>query len=286
MTMKRITTLALAIIALCASAQNTEVLQVWPNGTPNNSGLVDTEKGNGGWIEQTTEAVLTVFHPQNPNGTAIVCCPGGGYWGVAINHEGMDMAQWMNAMGITYCVLKYRMPNRVKEVPSSDAWRAIEIVREHAAEWHIDANKVGIMGASAGGHLAATVANLYPSAKARPDFQILFYPVITMEKGVTHQGSRDFLLGEDASDELALKYSMETRVTANTPQAFIMVSADDDVVPVENSLRYASALNEAHVPFALHIYPTGGHGWGYGDHFIYKRAWTGELELWLRTRIF
>ena len=275
------------LACLAAAAQQPEVIQLWPNGAPNSSGLpAEAEKANPGWIEQTVTATLTVFHPQKPNGTAIVCCPGGGYWGVAINHEGLDMAQWMNSLGVTYCVLKYRMPNSHREVPSSDAWRAISLVRENAEKWGIDPAKVGIMGSSAGGHLAATAANLYPDKASRPDFQVLFYPVISMQRDITHAGSREALLGKDATDQLADEYSMEKRVNADTPQAFIMVSADDDVVPVANSLQYAEALNKAKVPFSLHVYPTGGHGWGYGDHFAYKRAWTGELELWLRTRIF
>ena len=141
------------------------------------------------------------------------------------------------------------------------------------------------MGASAGGHLAASLATLYTSEETRPAFQILFYPVITMTEGITHQGSRENLLGKNPSDEDVMKYSLENQVNAQTPQAFIMLSADDDTVPAENSIAYSRALIASKVPVAMYMYPTGGHGWGYRDDFKYKRQWTGELEKWLRERI-
>ena len=189
------------------------------------------------------------------------------------------MAAWFNAQGITYAVLKYRMPNEHHEVPLSDALQAIRLVREHAEEWNIE--KVGIMGSSAGGHLASTAATHYTD-DSRPDFQILFYPVISMDLGICHKGSRERLIGKTPTDELVQLYSNELQVTAQTPPAFIMHSSDDSVVPVENSLRYYQALVKNKVSAALHCYPIGGHGWGYNDNFKYKRQWTGELEKWLR----
>lgn len=261
-------------------------LPLWPNGAPQENGLsVEKENWSGDFLNQTASAELYVYPASKPNGTAILMCPGGGYWGLAMGHEGNAMADWFNSLGITYAVLKYRMPNGHNEIPLSDAEEAMRLLRSHASEWGINPNSIGVMGASAGGHLASTLATHYSSPSTRPDFQILFYPVITMEAGVTHAGSREFLLGKTPSEELVKLYSNELQVSSETPQAFVMVSADDNVVPVANSLRYVTSLSQNNVPFSLHVYPTGGHGWGYGDSFIYKPQWTAELEKWLRESV-
>lgn len=265
------------------SAQKTVELPLWPNGAPNSNELSGAEqRQNNGEVSNVTEPTLTVYPAARPNGMAIIMCPGGGYSRLAMNHEGHDMAPWLNTQGITYAVLKYRMPNGHHEVPLSDAEQAIRLLREHAAEWGVNPQRVGIMGASAGGHLAASLATLYSSDKSRPDFQILFYPVISMQKGITHGGSRKNLLGENPSQELEQKYSLERQVSPRTPQAFIMLSSDDDVVPPINGIGYFLALRDHKVPASLHAYPTGGHGWGFRDSFTYKRQWTEELEKWLR----
>lgn len=267
-------------------AQKPVVLTLWPDGAPNSNGLTGTEEDlNGGRVANVVNPTVTIYPAAKPNGVAIVMCPGGGYARLAMNHEGHDMADWFNAQGITYAVLKYRMPNGHDEVPLSDAEQAIRLVRQHAAEWGTDPHRVGIMGASAGGHLAASLATLYSSEETRPDFQILFYPVITM--GIaTHGGSRINLIGENPAPELEQRYTLEKQVTERTPQAFIMLSADDNAVPPVNSLNYFTALCEHGIPASMHIYPTGGHGWGFRDSFPYKRQWTGELEKWLRERVF
>lgn len=265
------------------SAQKPIELPLWPNGTPNNNELTNSgQNHNNEWVSDVTTPTLTVYPAPHPNGMAIIMCPGGGYGGLAMKHEGHDMAPWFNTQGITYAVLKYRMPNGHHEVPLSDAEQAIRMVREHAAEWGVNPQRVGIMGASAGGHLAASLATLYSSDKTRPDFQILFYPVISMQKGVTHGGSRKNLIGENPSQELEQKYSLERQVSPRTPQAFIMLSSDDDAVPPINGIGYFLALRDHKVPASLHAYPTGGHGWGFRDNFTYKRQWTEELEKWLR----
>lgn len=281
--MKTIFFSILLSVATMLSAQNTFELPLWPAGAPNSNGLTGTEEDlEGGRVANVITPSITVYKADKPNGVAIIMCPGGGYARLAMNHEGHDMAPWLNAQGITYIVLKYRMPNGHYEVPLSDAEQAIRLVRQHAKEWNIRPDRIGIMGASAGGHLAASLATLYSSNETRPDFQILFYPVISMVPGVTHGGSRQNLLGNNPSQELEDKYTLEKQVNAHTPQAFIMLSADDGAVPPANGIHYFEALLQHQVPVTLHVYPTGGHGWGFRDAFSYKRQWTGELEKWLR----
>lgn len=267
-------------------AQQPIEISLWPNGMPNSNGLTGTEEDlEGGRVANVVNPSIAVYRPEKPNGMAIIMCPGGGYARLAMGHEGHDMAAWFTTQGITYVVLKYRMPNGHYEVPLSDAEQAIRIVRQHAVEWNINPHRIGIMGASAGGHLAASLATLYSSQETRPDFQVLFYPVISMKEGVTHAGSRVNLIGEKPSAELEKKYSLEQQVNAQTPQAFIMLSSDDGAVPPANSLGYYEALLKNHVPATLHAYPIGGHGWGFRDNFTYKRQWTGELEKWLREGV-
>ncbi len=281
--MKTIFFSILLSVATMLSAQNTFELPLWPAGAPNSNGLTGTEEDlEGGRVANVIKPSITVYKADKPNGMAIIMCPGGGYARLAMNHEGHDMAPWLNAQGITYIVLKYRMPNGHYEVPLSDAEQAIRLVRQHAKEWNIRPDRIGIMGASAGGHLAASLATLYSNNETRPDFQILFYPVISMVPGVTHGGSRQNLLGNNPSQELEDKYTLEKQVNAHTPQAFIMLSADDGAVPPANGIHYFEALLQHQVPATLHVYPTGGHGWGFRDAFTYKRQWTGELEKWLR----
>lgn len=281
--MKTIIFSVLLSVATMLSAQNTMELPLWPAGAPNSNGLSGAEEMlDGGRVSHVSTPSVTVYKAEKPNGMAIIMCPGGGYALLAMNHEGHDMAPWLNAQGITYIVLKYRMPNGHYEVPLSDAEQAIRLVRRHAKEWNIRADRIGIMGASAGGHLAASLATLYSSEETRPDFQILLYPVISMQTGVTHGGSRQNLLGKEPSQELTEKFTLEKQVNERTPQAFLVLSADDRSVPPANGIHYFEALLQHQVPATLHVYPTGGHGWGFRDAFPYKRQWTGELEKWLR----
>lgn len=283
--MKKILILSMLAMATTVFAQQPIELKLWPDGAPNSNGLTGTEEDlNGGRVANVVNPSITVFKSAVPNSTTIIMCPGGGYARLAMNHEGFDMAPWFNAQNITYVVLKYRMPNGNHEVPLSDAEQAIRLVRQHAAEWNVNPNKVGIMGASAGGHLASTLATHYSSKETRPDFQVLFYPVISM-KPYTHSGSRGNLLGSSPSAELEKKYSNELQVTTDTPKAFIMLSSDDRTVVPENSINYYMALIGNKVSATMHIYPIGGHGWGFRDSFTYKRQWTGELEKWLREEV-
>lgn len=232
-------------------------------------------------IEQPS---LRVFlpAPELATGRAVVACPGGGYSGLAVNHEGYDWAPYFNKQGIALIVLKYRMPKGDRTLPISDAEAAMKMVRDSADVWNLNPNDVGIMGSSAGGHLASTIATHTPEA-LRPNFQILFYPVITMDKSFTHMGSHDNLLGKDASAELEKEFSNEKQVTKETPRAFIVYSDDDKVVPPANGVNYYLALNKKGVPSVLHIYPTGGHGWGIREDFLYKSEMQNELTSWLRS---
>lgn len=262
--------LILAVAVVFAQAQP-QVIDLWPNGAPNDNGLTGPETQlENGRIGNVSHPTLTVYLPKHPNGQALIACPGGGYIRLAPNHEGHDMAPWMNNLGVTFCVLKYRMPNGNLEVPISDVLQAIRIVREHAQEWQLDPHQIGIMGASAGGNLATQAATVYTGPEDRPDFQVLFYPYVEVPE-VPAPGK------PKRGDE----YNTVNKVNAQTPPAFVMCSADDRSVPFMNSIHYFEALTQNGVPCALHIYPTGGHGWGYLDTFPYKREWTGELERWL-----
>lgn len=267
--------IAFLTLALSSIAQSKEVLPLWDGKVPY------CEK-----VEKDSHMpTITVYHPEKPNGTAIISCPGGGYSMVSMKLEGHDMAEWFNGMGITYIVLEYRLPKGNYLKPLSDIERAVTLTRTNAEKWNLKVNKIGVMGASAGGHLAATQSTQYKSPIARPDFQILLYPVITMKKQWTHKGSREQFLGKSPSTELVEMFSCEARVTKETPPAFIVLSSDDKAVPPQNSIFYYLALNRKNVSVSMFAYPTGGHGWAYKDSFKYKKEWTAELEKWLNTVI-
>ena len=262
---------------LSARTADSLVFHLWPNGAPESNGLAGPEvQPDGGRVTNVTDATLTVYPGYYPNGTAIIACPGGGYVRLAMSHEGYDMAEWMNKMGITFAVLKYRMPNGHAGVPLADAMQAMRIMRQHAAEWGV--TRIGIMGASAGGHLASTLATHY-TADTKPDFQVLLYPVTDMQ---CHHGSTQQLLGDHPSQELLRLYDNAAHVDSLTPPAFIVMSGDDHVVGLKSPLAYYSALVDHGVPAELHIYPDGGHGWGFKNDFKWKQDWTTELADWLR----
>ncbi|WP_321335405.1 alpha/beta hydrolase [uncultured Bacteroides sp.] len=248
-------------------AQKRVDLSLWPKGT-----LVAGKEAHS----------LAVYLPDIPNGMAVIMCPGGGYDHLASTYEGHDMASWFAKQGVIYAVLEYRLPNGKSEVPLTDAEQAVRLLRSKAAEWSLNPHRIGIMGASAGGHLAASLATLYGNEEVRPDFQILLYPVISMQNNITNIGSRNMLLGAKPSTTLLERYSLEKQVSQETPQAFIVLSDDDKGVLPMNSIRYYLALHRCGVPVALHIYTSGGHGWGFKDSFLYKEQWTHELAKWLR----
>ncbi len=214
-------------------------------------------------------------------GRAVLILPGGGYSGLAVGHEGTEWASFFNERGIAAFVLKYRMPRGQHEIPLQDVRQALALIRSKAQAWHINPNGVGIMGSSAGGHLAASAATLLLSTE-RPAFQILFYPVISMERGITHQGSRNNLLGSRQTPALVHRYSLDRQVTSATPKAFITLSSDDKVVIPQNSIDYYMALTRAGVPASMHIYPTGDHGWGIRANFAHNKEMLNSLSNWLK----
>lgn len=227
-------------------------------------------------------AHMVVYLPEQPTGRAVVCCPGGGYAMLANRHEGSDWSEFFNGRGIALVLVNYRLPHGNRTLPFSDVEQAMRTVRDSAARWHINPHDVGIMGSSAGGHLASTIATHAPF-ETRPDFQILFYPVITMGPG-THQGSLEGLLGDDRNDpETVRLYSNQFQVKSNlTPPAILLLSDDDDLVPpVPNAVAYYEAMRQAGNSCSLHIYPTGGHGYGYMPYFAYRGQMLSDLSSWL-----
>jgi acetyl esterase/lipase len=264
-------------------AQAPEYLEIdlWKNGMPNTNGK---DKLPFNEQESNFKPSIRVYLPEKDKATgrAVIACPGGGYWKLAHNHEGYDFAPFFNEQGIALIVLKYRMPFGNREVPYSDAEEALRLVKENAVKWNINPMDIGIMGSSAGGHLASTIAT-HANAQSRPAFQILLYPVITMDSAYTHQGSRKNLLGANPGKDLIDQYSNEKQVTQETPRAFITFSDDDGGVSSVNGVRYYLALKEKKIPASLHIFPSGGHGWGIRDNFKYKELFLAELRAWLKS---
>ena len=259
--------------------QPDEIIPLWPDGAPSDNGLTGEEIDYGNHVSNVTQPTLALFFPKQPNGLALLVCPGGGYVDVWDKTEGYANSQWFTDQGIVYAVLKYRLPNGHYEVPLEDVHEAMRILKERADKYGF--TKLGIAGCSAGGHLAATAATHFTGPENRPDFQILFYPVITVDPAFTHAGSSHFLLGDNPPQALLDEYSNEKKVTPDTPPAFIMANSDDRAVPCENSLRYYEALRANGVSAALHIYPEGGHGWADHLDFAYREAWMNDLRIWL-----
>ena len=293
--MKSLLTLVLsAFSTVLVQAQSTNSFPLWPEGAPGAKGKTDKDI-----------PTLTPYWPKEANGAAMVICPGGGYGGLA-DHEGKDYALFLNDHGITCFVLKYRLGSAGYRHPImlQDVSRAMRLVRSKAAEWKIDSHRIGLMGSSAGGHLASTLLTHFDSGKtdatdpieresSRPDLGILCYPVITMGEK-THGGSKKNLLGTDPSPELVAELSNELHVTKETPPCFLFHTTADTVVPVENSLMFAEALRKAGVPFSLNIFENGPHGMGLGFRPYAKyepgngklHPWTDSCLFWLKEHGF
>lgn len=302
--MKKIFLISVLSLFLFSTSLCQEILTLWPDEIPNSQDSDQTEtieQDDITWIEQVNEPTLEVFLPPkgNATGQAVVICPGGGYRGVAYDIEGTEIAKFLNTKGIAGFVLKYRMPGAESvevrnEAPLQDAKRALRTVRANAEKWNVSENKIGVMGFSAGGHLASTLGthfnhedtfeplNHIDSISARPDFMILVYPVITMKDPHTHQGSKNNLLGENPDEEIVEYYSNETQITPDTPPTFLIHATDDDAVPVENSLLFYQALKDNNIPAEMHIYPEGGHGFNLGLGRGHLEGWTDRLYDWLR----
>jgi len=284
--MKRIFAVAallVASISLFAQAKPTYEIRLWPDGAPTSNELTGPEKDyDGTHVSNVTDPVLYIFVPSNPNGVGILACPGGAYIDVWVGTEGFANAQWYLDQGYCYAVLKYRLPNHHHEVPLDDVHKAMSILKDKAAEYGCD-KKLGILGCSAGGHLAAMASTHYTSPENRPDFTILFYPVITLDPTYTHDGTLHNLLGDKPSKKMIKKFSNELCVTPDTPPAFIMGNTDDRVVPVRNSIEYYNALIANGVSGTLHVYPVGGHGWCDKTFFPYREQWMSDLSVWLKS---
>jgi acetyl esterase/lipase len=284
----RTTTLALALACLAAAQTPKETVLLWPDGAPGAQGSADEDKPS-----------LAVWRATGPNhtATAVIVCPGGSYAHLAMDHEGTQIAAWLNNLGIDAYILKYRLgPKYHYPIELWDAQRAIRYVRLHAAEFGIRADRIGIWGFSAGGHLASTVATHFPGPdtqadpidrqSARPDFAILSYPVITMLEPYVHLGSRRNLLGEKPDPALIQLLSNELQVTTQTPPTFLFHTTEDQVVPVENSIFFYLALRKAGVPVEMHIYQKGQHGVGLAAADPILRTWPDHLAAWLQLQGF
>ena len=287
--MLRVTTLMIwgccwGVLSQSSGAVGPEAILLWPEGAPGAIGDEDVDR----------PAIRIYPAQENPNGAAVVVCPGGGYGALATDHEGHQVAKWLNSIGVTAAVVKYRLgPRYHHPAPLQDAQRAIRYVRAHATEWEVDPHRVGIMGFSAGGHLAATVSTHFddgqtdaddPIARqsSRPDFSILCYAVVSFSK-FGHSGSRRNLLGENPDPELVRSLSNETQVSAHTPPAFLFHTGEDAAVPVKNSLVYYQALVDHGVPAELHVYQRGPHGVGLAPGDPILSTWTDRLADWLKS---
>lgn len=293
-----VTSLLLAAVAGAAEMPTESLL--WPAGHAANEGDQPTPVDSPEWTERVTRSpTITPFFPDadKRNGAAVVICPGGGYSGLAMDIEGRKVAEWLRWRGIVAVVLRYRCGGGKNQqpVPLQDAKHAIRTVRSRAAQWSVDPQRVGIMGFSAGGHLASTAATMFDEGNAeaddptqrqssRPDFAVLVYPVITLVGDATHRGSRKNLLGEDASEGLAETWSSDRRVTDKTSPTFLVHASDDKGVPVENSLLFYKALVAHGVPAEMHVYEVGGHGFGIFREGRPADKWPEQLEPWLKAR--
>lgn len=275
------------------AAKTQEIINLYPDKIPNSKASEIKEVYNSGMYRGVTIPTLEIYLPEKDKatGAAVVICPGGGYSVVVFDGEGKHSAKEFAKNGVAAFVLKYRLPDDSTMEdqtigPLQDAQQAIKIVRENAAKWEIDSNKIGIMGFSAGGHLASTASTHFMKAyientnntSLRPDFQILVYPVISMQDSLTHRDSRAQLLGKNQSQEIIDLFSNEMQVNENTPPAYITHAADDKLVDVDNSIQYFEQLRHHNVPVEMHIYPKGGHGFIFG-----QKGWMEPLIQWMKT---
>ena len=301
--MKKLIFLPLLCMAAGTLQSQNFILPLWDGDPPNyrESGeMMKSDTSNIVRLSLVQHPDIAVFLPssRNATGEAVVICPGGGYHILAYDWEGSDIARWFSSRGIAAAVLKYRLPVSKSNIiphktPLMDAQRAFRMVRYHAESWNIDPGKIGIMGFSAGGHLASTLSTHFDEGdpgntdpvermSCRPDFSILVYPVISFTEEFSHSGSRNALLGEDPDPELLRYYSNEHQVTAETPPAILIHSGDDEGVPVQNSLAYYRALLKKAIPAEMHVYPYGGHGYSLAIGRGHLATWPDRVLEWIR----
>jgi acetyl esterase/lipase len=293
--------LAIAMCTLLASAlsaADTTPFPLWPEGIPGGRRTLGPQLTDAnGKVTQVEEPTLQFFPPaiDRPNGTAVIICPGGGYVGLSRQREGVQYANWLSTLGVSSFVLTSRLVEYGHPAPLQDVLRAVRIVRSRAAEFHVDPARIGVMGSSAGGHLAACAGTLFdhPAGKtgapldavaARPDFLILMYPVITLDDPYAHAGSRRALLGEHPTADLLRLLSLEKQVTERTPPTLLIHTQEDRTVPVENSILFFQALTRAHVPAEMYLFEHGSHGMGMRDGLGTASEWPKRAEEWLRAR--
>ena len=293
---KTLITLILGLSAGLACAVPT-VIQLWPEGVPGIKADIGPEKIGGGYNSNVSEATLTMIGPavDRPIGTAVIICPGGGYVRMSTAREGDQYANWLSTLGVTSFVLKYRMQEYGHPAPLQDVLRAVRMLRSRAAEFNINPARIGVMGSSAGGHLAASAGTLFDNpagrtgaamdaVSARPDFLMLMYPVISMQEPAVHAGSRKALLGAAPSAETLKLMSLEKQVTAATPPTLLIHTQEDQSVPVANSILFYQALTRAKVPAEMYLFEHGGHGMGMRDGLGTSSLWPRRAEEWMRDR--
>jgi acetyl esterase/lipase len=259
---------------------------VWPGGASESNGIATPEVTDTvtGRIENISEATITIYLacPEKNVGKTVVLCPGGGYVRLSAKNEGSLFAQWYASEGITAVVLKYRLPNGNPEIPLKDAQETIRILRRNAKDWNIDSQQIGISGFSAGGYLASTLLTHYDES-CRPNFGILFYPVVSMETQYSRQSFQKAALGLNPDQNLIDEYSNEKHITADVPPVMMLLCDDDKSVPSENCILFYQKLREHQVPASLHIFPKGGHGFGFKPTFAYHEEMKALLLGWLNN---
>lgn len=293
--------LSLAANARAAAGESTEVIDIWPSDPPgggasNKPERIGTEGAGKGAVTGVGKARMRVYRPARPNGTAMLVLGGGGYFRIQLANESVPCARWLASLGITAFELIYRMPGDgwSREAPFADAQRAMRLIRARAADYRIRPDRVGVIGFSAGGHLAGmTAANIAPryapldaadSLSTRPDFAGLVYPVITLRPPFDTTRTKHWLIGDDPTPEDRRAFSVETYVDGQTPPTFMAQNADDPIAAIDNSLIMFDALRHAKVPAEMHVFEKGGHGFGMGREDSTDRAWTALFERWLKMR--
>lgn len=295
---KRLRKISAAIVplmlTLAAAGQAQTVIPLWPEGVPGLRADAAPDKDTPTHSQAIHTPSMTLYPApkKNNTGTAVVVCPGGGYSRLSMDNEGRKVAAWLNSIGVSAFVLKYRLKEYGQPAPLRDVLRALRIARAQAADFNIKPDRIGVLGFSAGGHLASCATTLYDHAdgrtgakldavSARPDFSVLVYPVISMRE-IAHKGSRENLLGKNPPSKLVTQYSTDEQITKDTPPVFLVGGTDDRTVPVENSVRFYLALRKAGVPAEMHLYQKAAHGFGMKPNMGPPSSWPQRCEDWMR----